>query len=130
MNFKNLIEQLFKTHKLQLISTHRQLSLPIIIRIYKKMKVNLSFASIQVDGQVIIDGHHWYVASLLANYKLDQVPGLRSKAKKTVEWGSVKLLEEDWDSEAEVNVHDQKDAKFNNMGVDELLEKISKIEII
>ena len=58
------------------------------------------------------------------------MPGLSSKAKKTVEWGSVELLEEDWDSEAEVDVHDRKDAKFNGMGVDELLEKISKIEII
>ena len=71
MNFKNLIEHLFKTQNLQLISTHSHLSLTIIIRIYKKMKVNLSFASIQVDDQVIIDGHHWYVASLLANYEID-----------------------------------------------------------
>jgi hypothetical protein len=96
MSLKIELEHLFKSGKIELVSTHEHLSIPIIERIYKKMKLKLNFGSIQVDQGVIIDGHHRYVASLLAKHQLEQVPGIKSQAKNTFDWTAVKLLDEDW----------------------------------
>ncbi|WP_297337994.1 hypothetical protein [Algoriphagus sp.] len=72
MDFENEILSLIKTGKLDLISTHKHLSIPVIKRIYKKMKLKLIFDSIQVDNEnVIINGHHRYIASKLADFNLD-----------------------------------------------------------
>jgi hypothetical protein len=124
MSLKNELDQLFKSGTIELVSTHEHLSVPIIERIYKKMTLKLKFGSIQVDKGVIIDGHHRYVASLLAQCYLEQVPGIKSQAKNTFEWAAVKLLDEDWDTPAKVKLLNEEDAKYNGMSVEELLEKI------
>ena len=77
---KKLIE-LMKMDDHTLISTHEQLSFPVVERIAKKMLIGLTFGSISVDENVIINGHHRYLASLLTGYKLDQVAGIKTAAK-------------------------------------------------
>lgn len=124
MNIKSELDELFKSGKIELISTHGHLSVPIIERIYKKMMLNLKFASIQVDKNVIVNGHHRYVASLLAGYQLEQVPGIKSQAKSTFDWTTVKLLDDDWDTAAKVELLNEEDARYNGMSLEELLEKL------
>ncbi len=68
-----------------MISTHKALSLPIIERINKKMMLNIQFDGIQVDKGVIINGHHRYLASKQPNFNLDQVPGIKTAAKKLID---------------------------------------------
>ena len=102
MSIKEKLEKLVKEEKFELFSTHEHLSVPIFEPIFKKMKLNLKFGSIQVDNDVIIDSHHRYVASLLANYTLERVPGLRSQAKKVVDWSKITLVVDDWDTPAKV----------------------------
>lgn len=88
------------------------------------MILNLKFSSIQIDDGVIIDGHHRYVASLLANYDLDRVPGLRSQAKKTFYWSDVVLTNDDWDTPAKVKLLNEQDTKYNDISLEVLLERI------
>jgi hypothetical protein len=68
---KEQLIELMHSGKLELISTHEHLSLPVIERIHKKMTLKLLFGSIQVAENVIINGHHRYLASMLANYTLE-----------------------------------------------------------
>lgn len=121
---KEQLIELIHSGKIELIGTHEYLSLPVIERIYKKMTVNLLFGGIRVEKNVIIDGHHRYLASLLANYNLDQVPCIRSQAKKDIEWKAVQLVEEDWDTPSKIEMLNKEDAKYNGMSLEVLLEKI------
>ena len=66
-----------------LITTHKKLCLPILNRIYKKMINGIKFDDIKICEGVIIDGHHRYVSSLLANIKLDEAKS--SKTSATIE---------------------------------------------
>jgi hypothetical protein len=128
MNLKDRLLKLIKSGELEVISTHKALSLPIIERIYKKMMLNLKFDSIQVDKGVIINGHHRYLASKLANFNLDHVLGLRSSAKELIDWQNVELVEDDWDTEAKIRRLNEEDARYNDMSVEELLAQLDTIK--
>ena len=128
MNLKDRLLELIKNGELEMISTHKALSLPIIERICKKMMLNLKFDSIQVDKNVIINGHHRYLASKLANFNLDQVPGLRSSAKELIDWQDVILVEDDWDTDAKIKRLNEVDARYNDMSVEELLAQLDTIK--
>lgn len=62
--------------------THTKLCVPIVDRIYRKMLAGIKFTEIKVDDRLICDGHHRYLASLLANYTLGIVPSVRTLATK------------------------------------------------
>lgn len=127
MNIKEQLLEIMNSGQLELGSTHQNLSLPIIERIYKKMKLNLSFGSIQVVDGIIINGHHRYLASKLANFPLDQVPGSKSIAKELYDWKNVLLEDDDWDTEQELNHWNELDAKYNNISLEELLVLLDSI---
>lgn len=110
--------------ELTLVSTHQKLCFPIIERIAKKMAIGITFASISVDRNIIINGHHRYLASLLVGYKLDQVPCPKTDAKEEVDWKSVKLVDEDWDTEAKIRMLNEEDARYNDLTLDELIGKL------
>jgi hypothetical protein len=128
MNLKNQLLELINNGKLELVSTHKALSLPVIERIFKKMMINLRFGGIQVDNEVILNGHHRYLASKLANLQLEQVPGLRSSAKELIDWQDVELVEEDWDTAAKIRHLNEEDARYNGMSVEELLAQLNNIK--
>ena len=68
---KELILKAIATSDYVLTATHRKLCLPIINRIYKKLINGIKFDDIKACDSLIIDGHHRYVSSLLANIKLN-----------------------------------------------------------
>jgi hypothetical protein len=82
-----------------LITTHKKLCLPIINRIYKKMINGIKFDDIKVCETLIIDGHHRYVSSLLANIKLDEATSSKTSATIEYGWKEVEFVEEEWDTE-------------------------------
>jgi hypothetical protein len=88
------------------------------------MMINLVFTGIRVDGNIIVDGHHRYLASLLARYELDQIPCTKPQAKRQVDWLAVKFVENDWDTAERVEILNNEDARYNNMTLDELIKKI------
>jgi hypothetical protein len=121
---KDKLIKLMQNENLTLVSTHERLCFPIIERIAKKMSIGLVFGSISVDGNLILNGHHRYLASLLVGYKLDQVPCPKTLAKEPVNWKSVKLVDEDWDTDAKIRMLNEEDARYNDLTLDDLLKKL------
>lgn len=127
MNLRDQLLEVMMGGELELGSTHPRLSLPIIERIYKKMKLRLRFGSIQVCEGLIINGHHRFLASKLANFSMDKVPSEKSSAKKRIEWRNVELVEEDWDSEDDIRRFNEEDARYNEMNLEDLLAQLDSI---
>lgn len=86
------------------------------------MKVGIKFSGIKVDGDLIIDGHHRYLASLLAGVCLEMHPSNRTSATKVSEWDVVEIVEDDWDTEAKILFLNKIDARFNGVTLEELTE--------
>ena len=102
------------------------ISIPIVLRIYKKMKLGLKFDSIQVaDQAVIVNGHHRYLASLLTNTKLEMTQCPLTSAKTITNWSEVQLVEEDWDTPEHIMRLNTQDAQYNNIDLVRLLEMIA-----
>lgn len=117
-----IVLKLVRQGNVELKSTHDKLCYPIIARIYKKMRIGIEFTGIKVDGDVIIDGHHRYLASLLAGVSLNRYPSNRTSATKISDWKTVDFVEDDWDTEAKLLVLNEIDAKYNNISLGELNE--------
>ncbi|MFM9838354.1 MAG: hypothetical protein ACKVOQ_08830 [Cyclobacteriaceae bacterium] len=121
---KDKLIRLMQNEKLTLISTHERLCFPIIERIAKKMSIGLMFSSISVDENLIVNGHHRYLASLLVGYNLDQVPCPKTTAKEPVDWKLVKLVDDDWDTDAKIRMLNEQDARYNDLTLDDLMKKL------
>lgn len=105
------------------ISTHQKLCIPIITRIYKKMELGIQFEPIKIyDAEIIIDGHHRYVAAILAKEKLEEVPYPITSSTKKCPWDEVEFVFEDWDTPAKIEELNERDAQYNNMTISELLQ--------
>lgn len=119
-----LLKELLRGDKLKLKSTHQRLCLPIIHRIYKKMLLGIKFPSIKIYDDLIIDGHHRYLASLLAGKTLETSPTGKSSATIVTKWSEVILISDDWDTVAKIQMLNIIDANFNGMDVNDLSELI------
>ncbi len=86
---------------IELSSTHRKLCIPIINRIYKMMSVGIRFSGIKVENSIIFDGHHRYLASLLAGISIERIAARNTSATTTVDWKAVTFEDEDWDTPGE-----------------------------
>jgi hypothetical protein len=103
-------------------STHSKLCLPIINRIYRKMLLGIKFPAIKVEDDLICDGHHRYLASLLAKFPIERIPTSSTLATTTVDWKSVTFEEEDWDTQAKINMLNLQDADYNNIPIEKINE--------
>ena len=95
---KAAILKALETSKDSLISTHKRLCLPLIIRMYKKMENGIKFDAIKVSDSTIVDGHHRYVASVLAGHHLPVIKSTTTSATIEYDWKDVEFVEEDWDT--------------------------------
>jgi hypothetical protein len=103
-------------------STHAKLSIPIINRIRKKMEYGIKFEPIRVNGDLIIDGHHRYVSSILANFnELKVVSYPKTSATKEFKWSSVTFLDEEWDTKEKIKRLNEIDASYNNLTLKEVI---------
>ena len=119
---KQLILESIKNNTIQLCSTQTKLSLPVINRMYKKMSAGIKFSGIKVYDNLICDGHHRFIASILADFPIDWIPGRKTMATCIVDWDSVIFEENDWDSPSEINRLNQQDADFNNIPMEKIVE--------
>lgn len=122
---KEIIVELIQKNEMDLISTHTKLCLPVINRIYKKMSAGIKFSGIKVEDNLICDGHHRYLASILANFLLERIPGKITSATNAVQWESVSFEEEDWDTPAKINMLNEQDADYNNIAIEKIVELIN-----
>ena len=117
---KEDVIKLLQNNKVELRSTHDKLCLPIINRLYKKMSIGIKFSAIKVEDDLILDGHHRYLASLLANYQLERVPSNKTAATIITDWSSIAFVDEDWDTEAKIKMLNEQDAKYNNVSLEKI----------
>ena len=88
------------------------------------MMIRILFKGIQVENSTIIDGHHRYIASLLADYEIEKFESIRSVAKMNIEWNLVKITEEDWDTTSKIEKLNIEDANYNGITLEELQMKL------
>ena len=89
---------------------------------YKKMKAKINLPPIKVVDNFICDGHHRYLASLLANYPLEKIIWQGNTARNFVCWKTIEFDECDWDSEEEILQFNQIDAQYNDIPIEKLIE--------
>ncbi|MFP5042082.1 hypothetical protein [Parasediminibacterium sp. JCM 36343] len=119
---KQIIQDFISTTKIDLLPTQKRLCLPIINRMYRKMSAGIAFSAIKVDGNLIGDGHHRYLAALLANYPIEKTPTFSTSATILIEWESVLFEDEDWDTTAKINMLNNQDAEYNNMPISQIFD--------
>ncbi len=123
---KDEVLDLLQGGKTLLRPSQKRISFPIVQRIYKKFKIGLKFDSIQVaEKSVIVNGHHRYLASLLADVKIERVECPLTSAKKVTKWESVELVDEDWDTVDHINSLNEQDAYYNEIPLEKLMELIA-----
>jgi tRNA A37 threonylcarbamoyladenosine dehydratase len=89
------------------------------------MSLGLRFSSIKVCDDIIIDGHHRYVASVLAKVGIERVESLKSSATEITAWHEVIFDVEDWDTENQIRAYHEIDAQFNEISLSEILNKLN-----
>ena len=121
---KEIVVKFISKNEIELASTHTRLSIPIINRIFKKMLANLKIPPIKIEGNFICDGHHRYVASLLAKYQLERISWVSTSATTVIDWKIVSFDDSDWDTPEEVNLRNRQDAEYNNMPIEKIVEML------
>ncbi len=120
--FRATIEQLFLDGGLDLKPTQNKISLPIAFRIHKKMKANLKFDAIKICDDLLIDGHHRYIASIIAGAKIEHFPTSKNQTQISFDWKDVSLSTTDYDNPNEIKYYNFNDALRNDMTVDQIEE--------
>lgn len=118
------LSKLCKESDFELRPTHPRLCLPIINRLYKKMTLGIHFPNIRIAGDVLVNGHHRYLASILAKIPIDRSPTILPEANDITNWKSVEFDLEDWDSEAGIRRFIEIDARYNRISIEEIWDRL------
>jgi hypothetical protein len=119
---EKIIKDYLLHNKIEFKSTHYRLSIPIINRIYKKMKSGIKFDDIKVCENLIIDGHHRYISSLIAKFEIGMAISHKTSATIEYEWDSVDFTLTEWDTQDKIQYLNELDADFNNVSIETMLE--------
>lgn len=112
----------FKVNNPEFLATHNRLCIPIINRIYKKMKRGIRFDDIKVCDGLIIDGHHRYVSSLLADRSIGTVVSSKTSATTLHNWIDIDFVEEKWDTADKIYYLNELDALHNGISLEEIID--------
>jgi hypothetical protein len=82
------------------------------------MKNDIRFDEIKVCDNLIIEGHHRYLSSLIMSFEIGKVSSLYTSATKATTWDLMELVEEDWDTEAKIAYLNELDAKYNDLDLE------------
>ena len=110
---EEIIREALKGSSVDLRCTQGNICVPIVNRLYRKMKANILFEHIGVDEDWICDGHHRYIASVLADYSIGRKPSLRTSGHSVIDWKSVVFDDGDWDTPAKIAMLNERDAFYN-----------------
>jgi hypothetical protein len=120
---KDKVKDFLVSNTFEYKATQNKLSFPILLRIYKKLKIGVKFSEIKIGDKLVIDGHHRYLASILADVEIATLPSHRTTATKILEWCDIEIDNEDWDKdEKEIKRFNEIDAKNSNLSLDELIK--------
>jgi hypothetical protein len=115
------IQKYLLNNKIEFKSTHNRLSLPIINRIYKKMVYGIKFDDIKICDNLIIDGHHRYISSLLAEIEIGKSNSHKTSATQEFDWHTVDFSDVEWDTKDKIQYLNELDAEFNNISIEKII---------
>jgi len=118
------IEKLLKTNEFKIYPSQQKICLPILQRIILKMEVNLNFMPIKIYNNLIIDGHHRFIASEFIGQKIEMIKYSKPTYIKKENWGNLYIDESDWESHKEIILWNIRDADYNQISLSELMKKI------
>jgi hypothetical protein len=118
------IKEFISNNNIPFLATQSKLSVPIIDRLCQKMSHGIKFDDIKICDNLIIDGHHRYLSSLIINFNIGQVSSNKTSATKEVEWTAVEFDGNDWDTASKISHLNEQDAIFNDLDI-EFVKQIS-----
>jgi hypothetical protein len=115
------IKKLFEEERFEFLCSQKSISLPIINRIYHKMLLGIKFPEIKVSNNIIIDGHHRYLASKIALVELQKIYYTELNYLEAKSWNEMFIDETDWDTIEDIRTHILNDAQYNKISIEKLL---------
>ncbi|MBO6829709.1 hypothetical protein [Allomuricauda sp.] len=112
-----IVNKLLNSNSLDLTATQEALCLPILQRIYKKMKIGIQFDGIKVNDSRIVDGHHRYICSQLAEFEIELIEWEIAKSSVDYDWSIIEVVEEDYEDERQIKEHNVRDAELNDVDI-------------
>jgi hypothetical protein len=109
---------------MQYIPTQPKLCIPIIKRMCQKISHGIKFDDIKICENLIIDGHHRYLSSLIMGVEIGLVLSHKTSATEMVNWLDVEFVENDWDTESKILHLNELDARYNGLDI-EFLKQIT-----
>lgn len=125
-DFKILLENSLADREFEFAPTQNKISIPLVYRIYKKMKAEIKFDAIKVVDGLVIDGHHRFIASILAGVEIEKFPSTKNLSQTNFEWSEVTLSLSEYDTESDIDYHNFNDAQRNGISKNEI-EKILEV---
>ena len=114
----NFIKEFIERSEIPLLATQAKFCVPIIDRLCRKMSCGIKFDDIKICDNLIIDGHHRYLSSLLTNFNIGQVSSQKTSATKQVEWNIIEFDENDWDTLSKILHLNEQDAIYNGLDIE------------
>lgn len=119
--FNIQLVELIKSFNFDFYPTQNKLSIPLINRLHKKMIIGIEFDAIKVSNTgLIINGHHRYIASLLAKKNINIFPATENINQQKYDWNELILSRNDFDSKSQIKYHNYNDAQRNKIKLEEL----------
>ncbi len=86
------------------------------------MIVGVNFNDVKISQNLIIDGHHRYISSLLSGIHINFIDYQRNSATNIFEWKNVEFVDEEWDTPSKIYHLNKIDADYNNIDIKKLIE--------
>jgi len=112
------LKEFIGSNTIPFMATQPKLCIPIINRLCQKMSHGIKFGDIKICDDLIIDGHHRYLSSLITNFNIGQVFSNKTSATKSVEWNAVEFDENDWDTPSKISFLNEQDASYNDLDIE------------
>lgn len=115
------------TSSFSLKPTQQKICIPVVNRICKKMPGGVRFSDIKIikAEALIINGHHRYLASVLANYAIEHTEWQAPRNVSSADWALIEYVDDDWDSVEDIERLNLEDAWYNGIPLEEMIKMIS-----
>jgi hypothetical protein len=93
-SFKKFI----KTAPHKYLTAQNRLCFAVIARMYRRVLNDNYFGDIKVDGNMVVEGNHRFIAYTLAGIEFEIIAGTRSHCDKIKKFNDIEIdLDHDWD---------------------------------
>lgn len=116
------VKKYLKENTFEFNPTQNKICYPILNRLYKKLHIGVCFKEIKVEENegLIIDGHHRFIASKIAEINIDTFPSLKTSATRIYTWFDIEIVENEWDTKERIEYLNELDAELNDLDINML----------